>query len=88
MKNHIDKVRGLALEIRGIGLSTLFQTDDFRLSTLRNVLAIDFEGHVTEKGPSRYPCDNCREVLSCFGIRARVGEEYDTDIHMADVRPY
>lgn len=88
MKDYMGEVRGLAMEIRAIGFSNLFNTDGFRLSTLRNILACDSKGQATDKGPSRYPCDNCREVLSCFGIRARAGEEYDTDIHMADIKPY
>lgn len=88
MEAKMPEVRGFAVEVRPIGLTSLFDTHGFSLNTLTKVTQID------DKSPSgstacRYPCNNCRVLLSSLRIQAgSAGQEYDTDIDAANVAPH
>lgn len=74
------------MEIRNIGNTTVFLEDGFSLSSLRKVRGTRF------KTCSRYPCKNCRAVLTLFGVPARLDgglpAAYDRDLDAADLQPW
>ena len=98
MKNHMSEIRGLSMEIRGIGKTDLFGTEGTSLATLRKIPANTMHRPVHHipgyagrvKKCCRYPCDWCRRLLPLFGVPA--GEPlptaYDTDMDVANVDPY
>lgn len=99
MKEHMGQVRGLALELRGIGKTYFFNERTASFETLSMIpTALGVEGW--EEGDKngkkrkdnnccRYPCANCRAILPLFDIQAaqngRQTAPYDKDMIEADV---
>lgn len=98
MKAYLKDVRGIALEVRGISKSLVFNEEDITLKTLMTILRADItrfvrNGRNAARGENpaqncfRLPCDNCRVIMPLFGIEAGFDcpAEYDKDMIEADV---
>jgi len=78
------------MEVRAIGNTELFSRNGFSLATLQKV-PVKYIGHNNFNSACRYPCGNCRAVLTLFGVPASVNDgqlaNYDQDLHEANVQP-
>jgi hypothetical protein len=93
MNKHMGKIRGLAIEPRGVGKTDLFNTEDFSLSTLRKLprqsTTMGKVHKEIEGSCCRYPCPICRKIMPLFDIPAGPGlpAPYDIDMDAANVNP-
>ncbi|KAF1840929.1 uncharacterized protein K460DRAFT_359472 [Cucurbitaria berberidis CBS 394.84] len=79
MKDQMGSIRGLAMEPRGIGVTSLFNTQDFSSATLKEVPTLLVLRTANESGSE--------QQVERFGIPANLPlpTDYDKDIDEADV---
>lgn len=88
MEDNMHQVRGFAVEVRSVGSSPLFDQEGFNFNSLLNFASVMPHSH-SHHTPCRYPCDNCRVVLSKLDILAeKKHDPYDKDIDEAGVTPH
>ncbi|KAF2034916.1 hypothetical protein EK21DRAFT_107548 [Setomelanomma holmii] len=94
MSRLMHNVRGFALNPRGIGKTSIFNTEVFSLVALRKIPAHDpnkpteYISRADDKGCCRYPCSFCRMMMPMFGVAASLPSDYDKDMDAAAVEPY
>ena len=91
----MEHIRGFAIEPRGLGVTKLFNDNDFCVETLRQVDGRPADSSKPRQTSSRrkrifrYPCSGCRTLLPIYGVKAGglLPTEYDMDMDEADLEP-